>query len=135
MILFDISESPTGLKDEALGLGLNVGALTLSLKEAEVAEVGEPGVLSSATVDIFGVPVPEPEAVGSTDAAPLLVPDVGPSAVRLPLNGGIAWITIFLCPDDVATEPGAGVGALAAAAAAAFIASFAAAGFAAATGP
>ena len=127
-----------GLNAEALGFGLKDVALTFSLKDEEVADVGDAGIPSSA---FFGVVLADPVAVEVTEPFTLLVPDA--SAERFPLKGGICWITILF----VARAAGAGVGvgaeevvagvAVAAAAAmdAAFTASLAAVGLAAATGP
>lgn len=123
---------------EALGLGLKDVAFTFSLNDAEVAEVGEAGDKSSIT-PFFGVALAEATAGDARDVVPLLNPDGVPSGERFPLNGGIAWITMrfWAGATDVGADAWEGVeaGPVAAAAAAAFIASFAAAGLAAATGP
>jgi len=116
---------------------LNDVALTFSLNDEEVADVGDAGAPSSA---FFGVALVDTAVGGVAEPFPLLAPAV--SAERFPLKGGITWM-IILFGAEVGAGAGEGVGAggvvvvLAAAAAidAAFTASLAAVGLAAATGP
>jgi hypothetical protein len=80
--------SLTGLKAEAFGFGLNEVALTLSLKDAEVAEVGEGG---SSAVDTFSAPADPSTPLWEFPFNEVEVadPEAPPDSDRLPLNGGI----------------------------------------------
>jgi hypothetical protein len=136
--LYQYEALTTGVNAEALGFGLKEVALTFSLNDEEVADVGEAGTPSSA---FFGVALADAVAGGVAEPFPLLVPDA--SAERFPLKGGIGWMIIFFGAEAAGACAGVGAGrvvvAAAAAAAAAmdavFTASLAAVGLAAATGP
>ena len=74
-------------------------ALTFSLNDEEVADVGDAGAPSSA---FFGVVLVDTAAGGVAEPFPLLAPAV--SAERFPLKGGIIWMIILF-----GAEAGAGV--------------------------
>lgn len=122
---------------EALGFGLKEVALTLSLNDEEVADVGDAGTPSSV---FFGVALADTVVGGVAEPFPLLTPDA--SAERFPLKGGIGCMIIFFGAEVWGAGAGVGAGAVVAAAAAAaavmeavFTASLAAVGLAAMTGP